>query len=43
MQQLTKQIVHMESALSPKKNSQITRRISQSFIQYKSTEYTYDL
>ena len=36
----------MESAPSPKKNSQITKKkkkISQSFIQYKSTEYAYDL
>ena len=32
MQQLTKQIVNMESALSPKKNSKVTSRISQSFI-----------
>ena len=43
MQQLTKQIVNMESALSPKKNSQITRRILKSFIKYKSTEYAYDM
>ena len=32
MQQLTNQIVTMESAPSPKKNSQITKEISQSFL-----------
>ena len=32
MQQLTKKIVNMQNARSPKKNSQVTSRILQSFV-----------